>query len=345
VRFTLARRRSAIYLTAVIVTAVGVFARTPFSLIAPGHALDLRNVVTIAGHAPPATHYYMTDVGFIPHVSPFGLVAALEPGWQLVRSEDYQPAGIDDATYDRVMTDAMSQSQEAAIYVAERAAGLSTRPATTRVIVVSVLPASHARNLLRDGDELLGLDHRAIDSAEALATALGRLSPGERAVVDYARDGHRLQATFATIDVGGKARLGVGLQEIATLPKPPVKVRYNIGRISGSSGGVMFALEIYRSFRPADTPATLRIAGTGTIDANGSVGPIAGTVQKVIAAQRAGATLFLVPAENYVDVRSVRGITIVPIHTFGDAVRATVRQEARRHNGKPLTLLGDKPVR
>jgi PDZ domain-containing protein len=85
----------------------------------------------------------------------------------------------------------------------------------------------------------------------------------------------------------------------------------------------MFALEIYRSFRPARHSPARAIAGTGTLDVDGVVGRIAGTMQKLLAARQAGATMFLVPVGNFAEIQAVRGIDIVPIRTFSDAIRVT----------------------
>ncbi|HVS46604.1 MAG TPA: PDZ domain-containing protein [Verrucomicrobiae bacterium] len=322
-RLKLAPWRSLIYLAVVLVAAAGVSVRTPFSLLAPGHALDLRDVVTVSGHASPSTHYYMTDVGFIPHASPLGLLAALEPGWQMKWTADLVPPGVDDVVYERVMGQMMDQSQGVAAYVAERAAGLPVGRVSSQVIVHQVMAASHALHVLRAGDAVLSVNGRGIDGIATMQTLLARLAPGGRAVVVVLRDGRRVRAMIQTIAIEGKARLDITLAEFVTLPRLPVSVRYNLNNISGSSGGVMFALEIYRSLRPTRRSPSPRIAGTGTLDSNGDVGPIAGTMQKLIAARRAGATLFLVPIENFAEVRSVRDIKIVPIRTFADALQAT----------------------
>jgi PDZ domain-containing protein len=84
----------------------------------------------------------------------------------------------------------------------------------------------------------------------------------------------------------------------------------------------MFALEIYRTLRHMPTPGNLRIAGTGTIAYDGSVGPIEGATQKVIAARNAGASVFLVPQENYSEIAGTPGIRVVPVKDFRAALHA-----------------------
>jgi PDZ domain-containing protein len=99
-------------------------------------------------------------------------------------------------------------------------------------------------------------------------------------------------------------------------------VRYAIGDIAGSSGGLMFALEIYESLRPGNSRDA--VAGTGTITTDGRIGPIEGARQKLIAAERAGAATFLVPRHNYPDLAPTDHpkIRIIPVATFAEALAA-----------------------
>ncbi len=66
------------------------------------------------------------------------------------------------------------------------------------------------------------------------------------------------------------------------------------------------------------------IAGTGTIDVDGNVGPIGGIQQKLSAAQSAGAKLFLAPADNCDEVRGgpydKDKMRVLKVKTFHDAV-------------------------
>ncbi|MBV9269573.1 MAG: ATP-dependent protease LonB, partial [Candidatus Eremiobacteraeota bacterium] len=76
-------------------------------------------------------------------------------------------------------------------------------------------------------------------------------------------------------------------------------------------------------------PTNERIAGTGTISYDGTVGPIEGARQKVIAAKYAGATLFLVPTDNYSEVRDMPGIRIVPVSNFNHALASICIEKKR----------------
>jgi PDZ domain-containing protein len=59
----------------------------------------------------------------------------------------------------------------------------------------------------------------------------------------------------------------------------------------------MFSLEIYNQLVPGDLTKGYRIAGTGTIDEDGKVGPIGGIRHKVVAADREKADFFFAPKD------------------------------------------------
>jgi PDZ domain-containing protein len=66
------------------------------------------------------------------------------------------------------------------------------------------------------------------------------------------------------------------------------------------------------------------VAGTGEIAPAGQVGPIGGIPLKMIRAREAGASVFLVPAENCAEAvqRAPAGLRLVRVGTLADAVHA-----------------------
>src|SRR5579884_2870290 len=138
------------------------------------------------------------------------------------------------------------------------------------------------------------------------------------------RGGHGAvkEVEVPTIATKDGTRFGILVGARYAKPKLPIPVRYRLGNISGSSGGLMFALDIYRTLRPKARIVASKIAGTGTIAYDGSVGPIEGAAQKLIAAKRAGVRLFLCPKENYREIAGEQGVRIVPVGSFKEALRA-----------------------
>ncbi len=63
------------------------------------------------------------------------------------------------------------------------------------------------------------------------------------------------------------------------------------------------------------------IAGTGTINKKGEVGTIGGIEDKLIGTKRAGATLFIAPIDNCIDITHIpKGLQVVAVSTLAQAV-------------------------
>jgi PDZ domain-containing protein len=93
----------------------------------------------------------------------------------------------------------------------------------------------------------------------------------------------------------------------------------------------MMALNVYNKLTEADITNSTVIAGTGTIEIDGSVGPVGGVKQKVIAAKKAGATLILVPTANYQDAKPYEDneTLIVAVETFDNALKVISEYSSR----------------
>jgi PDZ domain-containing protein len=98
-------------------------------------------------------------------------------------------------------------------------------------------------------------------------------------------------------------------------------IKFDLPNTGGPSGGLIFALGIVEKLNEAQLVNGRLIAGTGTINKKGEVGPIGGIEDKLIGAKRAGATLFIAPIDNCVDIANVpNGLQIVAVSTLAQAV-------------------------
>ena len=121
-----------------------------------------------------------------------------------------------------------------------------------------------------------------------------------------------------------QATLGVQVQTRDPRIDLPFPVRVDAGQIGGPSAGLMIALTVYELADPADLTRGRVIAGTGTIDLRGGVGPVGGVPQKVEAAVDAGARLFLAPPVEVAEARAAAGdrLRVVEVATLAQAVGA-----------------------
>jgi PDZ domain-containing protein len=290
-------------------------------LIAPGSAVDLSSAVTVGSTAPPRDRFFLTDVRLM-RASPLRLAFVLFPGVALTQSDAVVPRGTPSQQFDHVMRDAMTQSQAIAAIVAERAAGLPVPLPPTSVEVEAIDVSSGARGILAVGDVIRRVGRRPVTGDADVRAALALASPGSRVRVGFDRAGRAGAATVRTMLLDGRTRLGVMLGERFGPTRLAVPVRYALGDVGGSSGGLMMALRIYDGLHARGAGQARSFAGTGTLALDGRIGPIEGTRQKLIAAKRAGARIFFVPRANFADISGERDVRIIPVDTFVQAVRA-----------------------
>jgi PDZ domain-containing protein len=190
----------------------------------------------------------------------------------------------------------MVGSQDTAVAAALTELGYKL-PLQTEVLAVT--KGAPADGKLRVRDRILQVNDVRITKASQVATALQRTGAGEVATVVVRRGGATLREQVtpkASKAAAGKAVVGV---QIGTGYDFPFDVSVRLGEdIGGPSAGLMFSLGVYDVLTPGSLTGGAKIAGTGTIGADGAVGPIGGIQQKIVAAADAGAKVFLVPPDN-----------------------------------------------
>ena len=151
--------------------------------------------------------------------------------------------------------------------------------------------------------------------------------PGQPVMFTVGRGGKSIPVTVVSRAAAqgacqGRAQVGISTSTRSEKFDFPVNVEIDTGRVSGPSAGLAFTLTILDELTPGDLTGGKKVAVTGTIQADGSVGPIGGAQQKAVTARRAGAKLFLVPTEEVKEARSrAGGMKVAGIGTLDDALR------------------------
>jgi len=253
------------------------------------------------------------------------LLAWARPGHDALDRELYYPPGTTEGGAEQERAEMMSTSQLVAAAAAARAAGL---PVTARAVVSSVVVGGPAHEQLRPGDVVLAVDGRQVTTAEEAAAAVHAAATGDGATGDpqvrwrVRRDGDEVEVTTGLRAGSDPAdRAGIELTDGWDLP---LQARFGIpDEIGGPSAGLVFSLAIYDRITPGDLVAGRHVAGTGTITADGTVGAIGGIQSKIVGAEDAGATVFLVPADNCADLAGARtDLRLVRVATLEQAVTA-----------------------
>lgn len=252
--------------------------------------------------------------------NPVGLARVVQ-GWlssheAVVPVEQVYPRELTSEELGDLLAQQMTFSQESATVAALTELGYEV-PAT--LVVAGTEDGTGASGVLLTDDVVVGLGGQPVPTFQVLADILGSTPPGTALPVDLERGGERRRVAVVTSDDGsGGSRLGVFFASDFDLP---IDVRIAIEDIGGPSAGLVFALGIVDRLTPGAMTGGESIAGTGTISADGAVGPISNVGLKVAAAARDGAAYFLAPAENCAEARAaVRdGPRIVEVATLAQA--------------------------
>ncbi len=219
----------------------------------------------------------------------------------------------------------LDDSEATAIAVGLRLAGYQSEMLGKGARVSSILPDSHANGLLQPGDVIMGLNGVPIRTTSDLVEQVEAQSADGSVKLEVVRDRTEREIMvplMAPSSPNDTPKIGISIVSAGFDFKPPFPVSVVTQKISGGpSAGLMFTLTIYNSLSSKDLTAGRKIAGTGTINLDGTVGPIGGVKQKVAAAEAVGATYFLSPVENYDDALSVaRHIKVIKIDTAQQAI-------------------------
>lgn len=327
----------------VVFALLGAFVRVPYVALGPGPTYDTlgtvegEQVVSINGERsyPGRGELRMTTVSLNDDVTLFGALGLWVSGrYAVAPREEYFRPGETDEEVRRQNVQQFQDSQSNAEVAALRSIGHPVK-----VLVQQVVSGSPADSVLEPGDRIVAVNGKAIASQQDVLTALENTRPGQRVSLTYQRDGQPEQTRSLTLarHPDGQPQGFVGMQPVDRADVP-FEVDISLEDVGGPSAGLMFALAIVERMEAEDLVGGQRIAGTGEIDAAGNVGAIGGISFKLVAAKEAGASTFLVPANNCAEAVSAApdGLRLVRVGTLDDAVSALRNLRA----GKPVPTCG-----
>ncbi|WP_428963692.1 YlbL family protein [Micromonospora fluostatini] len=332
------RRGMTVLLGALLTTllSIGVLVTPiPYVVLGPGPTVDTlgedegTEVIQITGRetSTSAGQLRLTTVGVQPTVK---LRSALA-GWLskdravVPRELVYPPGETQQEVKERNEED-FRISQTSAETAALTALGYPIQ-----VVVRTVAADGPAAGLLAVGDVVRSVDGKPVTTAPRLTELVRERPAGSALTIGYTRAGAAATATVTSREQDGRPRIGI---EIDQQQPHPFTLKIDLGDIGGPSAGLMFALGIVDKVQPEDLTGGKIIAGTGTIDDEGRVGPIGGIAQKLVGAKQAGAEAFLVPADNCAEaLRNPQ--PDLPMLRVGSLDEALTALTALRSGGQP----------
>lgn len=341
----------------------GVLIKVPYSEMSPGPTVNTLGkvggepVLQISGHKtyPTSGNLNMTTVRVTGADYNMNLVEAVY-GWLahdsvVVPHDTLYPDGKTEQESTQENAEEFSQSQESAKVAALTELDI---PVASRVVVSTVVKGSPAQGKLHAGDVIKQVDGTPVKQPEDVAKLVTRHDPGQQVTFTIIpartaqaaekagkepEGSRKIVITTAKAPKENRAIVGIQAGTDHTFPFP---IDIKLADVGGPSAGLMFSLGIIDKLTPGKLTGGKFIAGTGTIDDKGKVGPIGGINMKLVGARNAGARYFLTPDENCRAAASdtPSGLTLVKVKTIDDAKKSLEKIRAGDTAGLPSCSAG-----
>ena len=266
------------------------------------------------------------------------LWSLINESYDLYPREVILPDGVTPQELSEISIQNMRTSENVAIAVALKNIGYEIESKGDGVAVVGLLEDSPVKDKLKKGDLINSINNTDIYSATEFISYLRTYSIGETVSIGLLReiDDVKEQIYIKTtliehVEYEGEPMVGFLATTVNERFDFPFEIDIKTGNVGGPSAGLMMALNVYNNLIPEDITNSKIIAGTGTIEIDGSVGPVGGIKQKIIAAKRAGAELILVPVANFEEAQPFETdkTAIVAVNSFDEAL-AVISQYSSR---------------
>jgi PDZ domain-containing secreted protein/Zn-dependent protease len=287
----------------ILVAAGAALYHPAYVVIAPGEATNVVDDVNISGVPVDEVdgRYLLTSVSISRPSALRMLIAALRADRQVLPLASVVPRGVDAEDYFQGQRDVLRQSRLLAAAAAAESVGMDASISGTGARVVDVLRGSGAAEKIREGDVIVRVDTRPVDGARSLQEITGSRPAGVDFRLTVERDGGQVEEVVESRPLprlAGGVGLGLVVETRDLDVDLPFEISFDERDIGGPSAGLAYALAIADKLTPGDEARGRSVAATGTVDLDGEVGPVGGVKQKALAAEEAGASLFLVPVDE-----------------------------------------------
>ncbi|MFT8390760.1 MAG: SepM family pheromone-processing serine protease, partial [Sporolactobacillus sp.] len=291
----------------VVLLIAAYFIRLPYFVQSPGNAQSMAGLIKVNGGQKINGKYSLVYI-YLGQANIYDYLWARFDGNRyttLVKENTVMLPGQTTKEYNLIQNNYMRNAQQSAAYVAYKASGHKARVTGEGVLVLDVMPSMPSAKVLKSGDIIIGLNNQRIKTYDELDRRVKKMALGDPLRLTVLRGGKTKHVTaviakFPKTAASGKQAIGIGIYEdnyFKTAVSP--NIHFAIRNIGGPSAGLMMALDIYDQLNAHDLAKGRAIAGTGTIDRDGEVGPIGGIEEKIVAANRSHANVFFAPeADN-----------------------------------------------
>ena len=294
-------------------------------ILRPGGNFDIESRVTV----PPEMRREMGKISFTAVRATRAnwidvFLAQFDPSLEVVPRQAIRPDGVSPTELREMNELLIEESKLIAALVGLRAAGYQTAITGQGAAVQVVVAGGPSDGIVLPGDIIIRVNDEPSPTAPEAVEIVRRLRVGDEAVLTVLRNDQEVRLTVRTGPSGeepGRAAIGTMISTKLFDIALPFPVEIDTENVGGPSAGLMFALGVLDVVTPGLLTQGYVVAGTGSLAADGRVGPIGGVGPKLAAAELAGAELFFAPTANFDEARArARSIRVVSIARFADAV-------------------------
>lgn len=305
----------------------------PYYINATGGLLDASDRVEIANSNKMEGSLHMAYVNEIPATIPVMFMSLFNKSWDIIPKEEVVYVNeTEEEAFERGKIYLESTLANATLYAFD-SANKETTVSNKRTAIL--YKTEDANTTLLVGDVITKVNNVKVDSFESIGIELEKYDANETINIGVLDSKGKNKTRTATLTKEGK--IGIILQTLFDIKtKPAVKFKFK-KREAGPSGGLITTLMIYNMLTDTDVTNGLKVAGTGTIEADGTIGEIGGIKQKLAGVVKEKADVFLCPiGNNYDDAINIKkefgyDIKIIGVSTFEDALlklnKMTIKKE------------------
>lgn len=299
--------------------------RFDYVIYTPGSLENLNDRIIVTPSNESKGSMNLTYVTSIPANIPNMLLSLIIPNWDIeslnnMRVEDESEKEIENR--DKIY---LKDTSYDAIIAAFKEANMKYE--ITNVDVTITYIYNIAKTNLKVGDVIKTINGVKITSFNFLINEVNKYEVGEKLIINVLRNNKIIECEATIVLEENKKMIGISLAELKNIKtNPEVKFVFKNNE-SGSSRGLMCALEIYNRITKYDITKGDIISGTGVIDENGNVGSIGGVKYKLKGAVNKHAKVFIVPSDNYEEAISLKNkykydIEIIKADTLKNVIKA-----------------------
>lgn len=292
----------------------------PFYILAPGGTINISDRVKVDTRHKVNGNLYLMYATEVKATIPTIAISKFNNKWDLFSNKERQISYESTKEIEIRNKIMLNNSIDTAIYTAYTHANKKIETISSTHYVLGITEESTCN--FKIGDKILKVNNSPIKETKEINNIIANSKYNDNIKFVVERDGSNKNVSCK---VGENHKIGVVIVTDYEYKLDP-KITLNFKQSeSGSSGGMMLTLSIYESITEEDLIKGRSIAGTGTIETDGTIGEIGGIKYKIIGASKNNVDLIFVPIENYEEALKVKkaynyDMKIIKVHTFDEVI-------------------------